>query len=153
MKVFGSLLACACLAASASAQSTPAPAASPADSKSIKIKWSTASEVDNYGFYMMRGETGDGPFKQLNDKPVPGANNSDVPSKYQFEDEDVTDGKTYFYYIESISTQGVREKFSPVLSKVCCGRPEPPKLVEQEHAAPAAVATPEPEPTPSPAKP
>lgn len=139
---------------------TPAPkptpkasASAPAAPKIIKLKWSTASEVDNYGFYIMRGDAKEGPFKQLNDKPIPGANNSDVPSKYEFEDPAVKEGRTYYYFIESISTQGVREKFSPVLSKVCCQRPEPPKLEENADPHAPKEASPEPSPSPSPSAP
>jgi len=156
MRLSGYLLAGAALfgvcvlAQAATPAAKPSPSAAAPAKKSIKLKWSTASEVDNYGFFLMRGDSKEGPFKQMNDKALPGGNNSDVPRKYEFEDKQVKDGQTYYYFIESISTQGVREKFSPVLSKVCCGRPEPPKLEEQEHATPAVPASPEPSPAPSP---
>ncbi len=103
------------------AQAPPAPAATgePARPK-LTISWSTASEVDNYGFLVLRGETEEGPFKVVTEKAIPGAGTSDLPHKYTFEDSDVVQGKIYYYYLESISLQGVREKFSPVVSKTCC---------------------------------
>lgn len=96
----------------------PAPA-EPAKPK-ITLKWSTASEVDNYGFFVFRGDEEKGPWKPLNERIISGAGNSDVPRSYQFEDLDVVPGKAYFYFLESVSTQGVREKFSPVIKKECC---------------------------------
>jgi hypothetical protein len=142
------LLALGALAASAVALgdkpgTKPAPAAKPARQKPVlTLKWSTASEVDNYGFFIMRGDTEKGPFKQLNEQVVPGAGNADVPSKYVYEDKDVVEGRTYYYYLDSISLQGVREKFSPVLTKVCCGRPEPAKVVDDPKPEPLATPSP-----------
>ena len=98
--------------------------ATPADAERPKltIKWTTSSEVDNYGFCVMRGDSKDGPFKQANPKVIPGAGNSDLPRKYSFEDFDVVMGKTYYYYLDAISTHGTREKYSPVMEKQCCDR-------------------------------
>ncbi|KAA0254756.1 hypothetical protein FBQ97_02035 [Acidobacteria bacterium ACD] len=124
---------------------TPAPAA-PARPK-ITLKWSTASEVDNYGFFVFRGDDEKGPFKALNERILPGAGNSDVPSNYLYEDLDVVPGRAYYYYLESVSTQGVHEKFSPVLRKDCC------KGFEAAPKAPAPEGTPAPKPSPTPAPP
>jgi hypothetical protein len=93
----------------------------------ITLKWSTASEVDNYGFFVMRGDDEKGPFKALNEKAVPGAGNSDLPREYKYEDFNVVPGKTYHYYLESVSTLGVREKFSPVLKRECCKQVKAPE--------------------------
>ncbi|MEO6323204.1 MAG: hypothetical protein ABIT01_19830 [Thermoanaerobaculia bacterium] len=105
---------------------TPTPAAKPpVDSPDPKItlKWSTASEVDNYGYFVFRGEDEKGPFQVLNERAIPGAGNSEVPRDYRYEDHAVTMGKTYFYYLESVSTMGAKEKFSPVLKRECCKLP------------------------------
>ncbi len=97
-------------------------AAKPADDARphVTLTWSTASEVDNFGYFVMRGEDETGPFKAVNEKAIPGAGNSEVPKDYRYQDFDVTPGKTYWYYLESVSTSGVREKFSPVLKRQCC---------------------------------
>jgi hypothetical protein len=113
----------------ASPSPSPSPAASPQATSGLKLtlKWSTASEVDNYGFFVHRGDSQDGPFTPRNEKIIPGAGNKDTPSRYVWEDHDVERGKTYYYYLESVSIQGVKEKFSPVTSKTCCEPPaEPP---------------------------
>lgn len=116
---------------------TPSPAAAQgATELKITLKWTTASEVDNYGYFVWRGDSADGPWTQMNKKAIPGAGNSDTPSNYRWEDRDVELGRTYYYWLESVSVQGAREKFSPVLARTCCG---------------AAAPQTQPTPTPSPA--
>lgn len=130
------------LASTALAQS-PAPAASPGPLK-LTLKWTTASEVDNAGFYVFRGDHKEGPFQLLNEVMIPGAGNSETPSKYVFDDKHVEQGRTYYYYLESISLQGVKEKFSPVMSRTCCGLPGSAKV--EEHDAPSPAPSPAPTP-------
>ncbi len=77
------------------------------------LKWTTASEVDNFGFDVYRSESEDGPFTRLNAEPVPGAGTTDEISRYEYVDENIDPHKDYFYYVESISMAGVREKFTP----------------------------------------
>ncbi len=78
------------------------------------IKWSTASEQNNFGFNVHRGDSEEGPFQQLNKDPITGAGNTDETSVYQYDDLSIEPGKAYFYYVESISLDGVREKFTPI---------------------------------------
>lgn len=111
------------LTAAAAGRGEEKPKAGTPEPPKLTIKWSTSSEVDNYGFWVMRGDSEEGPFKQANPKPVPGAGNSDLPRKYSFDDHDVEMGKTYYYYLDAISTHGVREKYSPVIKKQCCDKP------------------------------
>ena len=79
------------------------------------LKWTTASEVDNFGFDIFRSESRDGPFERMTDDPLPGAGTTDEPQSYVWEDFDIEKGKDYYYYIESISMAGVRERFSPII--------------------------------------
>jgi len=139
-------------AALAAAEEPKAKAAKP-DAEPIKlaIKWSTSSEVDNYGFWVMRSDQEKGPFKEVNAKMIPGAGNSELPRKYSFEDHDVQMGKTYYYYLDAVSTQGHREKYSPVIVKQCCDRPgaKAPEAREIKDP-PAPVPSPAPKPDPEP---
>jgi hypothetical protein len=79
-----------------------------------RIRWATASEVDNFGFDVFRSESEDGPFDKLNDRVIEGAGTSDEPQRYEFVDDTIDPHKTYYYYVESISMSGVRERFTPV---------------------------------------
>lgn len=112
--------------ASARPQQAPTPQASPLPRPKLTLSWSTASEVDNYGFLVLRGDQEEGPFKVVTEKVIPGAGTSDLPNKYTWDDFEVAPGKTYYYYLESVSLQGVKEKFSPVVSKTCCETPPAP---------------------------
>ena len=78
------------------------------------IKWSTASEVDNFGFDVYRGSTAEGPFERLNEDPIAGGGTTDEPRYYEYVDDTIDPRETYYYYVESISMSGVREKFTPI---------------------------------------
>ena len=88
------------------------------------IRWSTASEVENFGYDVYRGETEEGPFVRLTAKPIPGAGTSDEPHKYAYVDKDIDPTKDYWYYVESVSFSGVRERFTPV-QKAKAKQPKP----------------------------
>jgi hypothetical protein len=79
------------------------------------LKWTTASEVENFGFDIYRGDLEEGPFEKMTEDPLPGAGTTDEPQSYLWEDFDIEKGRDYFYYIESISMSGVRERFSPII--------------------------------------
>lgn len=78
------------------------------------IRWATATEFESYGFHVYRGPTPDGPFERLTDEVIPGAGTSDVPRHYRYEDTAAEQGKTYYYYVESISTSGRTRRLTPV---------------------------------------
>jgi hypothetical protein len=46
---------------------------------------------------------------------VRGAGTSDLPSRYRFVDDDIESGRAYYYYVESVSIAGERERFTPVI--------------------------------------
>lgn len=79
------------------------------------IRWSTASEQNNFGFNVYRADQEDGPFTKLNEKPIAGSGTTDNTKKYAFVDDTIEAGKAYYYYVESISLDGVRERFTPVI--------------------------------------
>jgi hypothetical protein len=76
-------------------------------------KWSTASEQENFGFDVYRGATEDGEFTRLTQSPILGAGTSDEPHSYSFRDDTIDPCQDYWYYVESISSSGAREKFTP----------------------------------------
>jgi len=80
---------------------------------SNSIKWVTASELNNFGFDVMRGDEEEGAFVKVNEHTIPGAGSSDTPNQYKFVDTTIEEGKAYWYYVESISMSGQREKFTP----------------------------------------
>jgi len=137
---------------SAAPSAAPAQAASPTPGTSPSpgapantLKWSTASEVENFGYDVYRADTEDGPWVRINTKPIAGAGTLDEPSYYQYVDTNIDPTRMYFYYVESISLKGVREKFTPVIkapAKRPAGGPAPA-------ASPAPAAGPSPAASPS----
>ena len=89
------------------------------------LKWTTASELDNFGYDIYRGDSEEGPFERLTEEPLPGAGTTDEPTDYKFVDDTIDPYKTYWYYVESISLSGEREKFTPIF-------PSKPKLPKKE---------------------
>lgn len=112
-------------AAAPASPSTAAPAPAAAPRIANTIRWSTASEVDNFGFDVYRAEAADGPFVRLTAKPVAGAQTTDEPQAYAFVDDTILPGRAYFYFVESISLAGVRERFTPVIRAGPKGLPAP----------------------------
>jgi hypothetical protein len=126
--------------APASGTKTPAPEAGSVKALSNTIKWSTASEVDNFGYDVFRGDKEEGPFSRLNPTIIAGAGTVDEPRHYQYVDETIEAGREYWYYVESVSLAGVREKFTPVFkskAKAADGSPIAPAA-----SAPAAKGAP-----------
>ncbi len=107
----------------ASSDLPTAPTASPATASETApeefkntLRWTTASEVDNFGFDVYRASSEDGPFTRITTSIIPGAGTTDEPQKYVYVDDAIDPTRGYFYYIESISIDSVREKFSPVIA-------------------------------------
>lgn len=86
----------------------------PADQRVANTaKWSTASEQDSFAFDVYRGDTEKGEFKKVNKDPILGAGTTDETHKYEYRDDAIDPCKDYWYYVESISTKGQHEKFTP----------------------------------------
>ncbi len=80
------------------------------------IKWATATELDNFGYDVYRGKSEEGPFECITSEPIPGAGTTDEPSYYQYVDDTIDPYEKYWYYVESISINGDRERFTPIYS-------------------------------------
>ncbi len=89
------------------------------------LRWSTASEQQNFAYDVYRGEEEEGPFARITSKPIPGAGTTDDTSRYKYTDDTVVPGTQYYYYVESISMSGVRERFTPVIkARIKCAAAE-----------------------------
>ena len=85
----------------------------------LALYWTTQTETDNSGWNIYRGENQDAhqndESMQINPVLVPGAGTSSEPTDYIFVDEnEVTEGSTYWYWIESINNSGQTETFGPI---------------------------------------
>ena len=88
------------------------------EAKPIKntLRWTTAGEIENFGFDVYRATDKEGPFKLRTVDPIPGAGTTDETNKYVWVDDKIDPTTTYYYYVESISLSGVREHFTPVIT-------------------------------------
>lgn len=99
-----------------------------ADGPENSIKWSTASEVNNFGYDVYRADSEEGPFRKMTEDPIPGAGTVDTPTSYEFVDDTIAPETVYYYYVESISMDGERERFTPVFPS----KPKPAPSVHEE---------------------
>ncbi|MDE0315127.1 MAG: lamin tail domain-containing protein [Candidatus Poribacteria bacterium] len=76
-----------------------------ADGK-VTIRWTTESELDNAGFNILRSETRNGEFKQVNTELIQGAGTTGEKTTYSWVDATAKPGVVYYYQIEDVSFAG-----------------------------------------------
>ena len=88
------------------------------------IRWVSQGEEDIFAYDLYRGDSAEGPFVRVNARSIAGGGTTDVPRRYQFEDDSLDPDKVYWYYVESVSLTGERKAITPVLAS----RPKPRRL-------------------------
>lgn len=133
IRVFASLALNLPVAAFAAA---PAPAAggcgsqakvAPAQRVKNTAHWTTASEENNFGYDVYRADSEKGPFVKLTKTPILGNGTTLDTHHYEFADDAIDPCKDYWYYVESIDTDGSREKFTPEFHVPAKRHPAAPK--------------------------
>ena len=133
IRVFAGLLLTLPVIAFAAA-SVPAPGGcgsqagvAPAQRVKNTAHWTTASEENNFGYDVYRADGEKGPFVKLTKTPILGNGTTLDTHKYEFADDSIDLCKDYWYYVESIATDGTREKFTPVFHVPAKRHPAPAK--------------------------
>jgi len=91
--------------------------------RGIRLTWSTASELDNAGFMVMRSTSPSGPFVSLTPFLIP-ARGSDVSgATYTFVDRGVGRRKVYYYTLVDVDLSGRQTEHGPLA--VSIGGPKP----------------------------
>ena len=86
----------------------------------VELKWQTATEVNNYGFYVERKSSfAKAPWKELGF--VNGHGNSNSPKEYSFIDKTAGSSGKYFYRLKQVDVDGQFE-YSPEI-EVAIGAP------------------------------
>jgi len=80
----------------------------------VILQWETATEIDNAGFHVWRAETPDGDYIRVTHYLIPAEGGATWGSIYFYEDDDVLDGRTYYYKLEDIDYSGVSTFHGPV---------------------------------------
>jgi hypothetical protein len=92
--------------------------ASPSDSH-VLLSWETSSEHNNAGFNVYRSTDANTSGEQLNDALIASeAPNSSQGFSYDWMDNDVEVGVTYYYWLETVSTTGAAQRHGPVSATV-----------------------------------
>ena len=80
----------------------------------VVVEWSTATELDTAGFNLYRSMAEDGPFEQANDLLIPSSPDPLTGGDYEFVDQNVAPGVTYFYQLEEVEYNGATQRFDPI---------------------------------------
>lgn len=80
----------------------------------VLVEWSTASELDTVGFNLYRADTLQGPFVQVNRELIPASSEPLTGGAYSYRDSAVQPGKTYYYELEEVQSNGGRDRFGPI---------------------------------------
>ncbi len=88
-------------------------------SNSPQLSWMTATETDNLGWNIYRGENEtalqNDETIQINNLMIEGAGTTSEPTEYQFLDEyNFIQNLTYWYWLESTSSSGETETYGPI---------------------------------------
>jgi CSLREA domain-containing protein len=84
-------------------------------SSGIMLEWTTATEIGNLGFNLYRAESPDGPQTRLNDVLIPAKMpGSSIGATYVWQDEQVSPGEVYYYWLEDVNVYGVSTLHGPV---------------------------------------
>ncbi len=107
---------------------TPPPVPPPVQGKPgerrARLTWEASQEDQAYGFLIYRSDRREGPFRRVNPQVVP-VQTGPKPHRYVYEDQDVEPGRSYFYYLESLSKAGQKSRLSGVVTKVIPPAPAP----------------------------
>ena len=72
----------------------------------VVIRWVTESETNNAGFNILRSETRDGEFTQLNTALIAGQGTTSERTAYEFADTSAKPNVVYYYQIQDVSLDG-----------------------------------------------
>ncbi len=80
----------------------------------VKLLWTTASETENAGFMLLRSTAWDGPYEQINQELINGQGSTAMQHDYEYLDDDVQIGSTYYYKLADLDYQGRMEFHGPL---------------------------------------
>lgn len=81
------------------------------------LDWTAETERGVYGYLIYRSESRDGPFVRINETIVRVPDDEAERHEYTWVDYDVEPGKLYHYYLDAVSTKGIKQRFSGILSR------------------------------------
>ncbi len=80
----------------------------------VTLKWATASEFENAGFYIVKFDGKTGEYERINPRIVPAKGTVVKGSSYSYADKDIKHKKTYYYKLEDVDIHGTSTFHGPV---------------------------------------
>jgi hypothetical protein len=85
----------------------------------VRLEWGVAAEIDMSGYYLYRAESSRFSLaERLGFRVAQGSY-----STYEYVDKDVEPGKTYWYWLVSLETNGTEEREGPVQASMVASAP------------------------------
>jgi hypothetical protein len=81
----------------------------------VLLEWETASEIDNAGFQIWRSESREGDYELVTDGMIPAGGGGISGEAYEWMDNGVYPGTTYYYKLEDIDTVGNSTLHEPIM--------------------------------------
>jgi len=84
----------------------------------IQLNWTTASEINNLGFEIWRAELPDSSYQLVSDytynEALRGAGNQNQETNYSYVDEQVQNGKSYYYILVDVDFNNNKTRHGPL---------------------------------------
>ena len=80
----------------------------------VVVKWSTASEMENAGFHLLRSRDSQTGFVKVNPTLIPGAGTTAERRNYTYRDTTAQANMPYYYRLEEVSLSGERRAVATV---------------------------------------
>lgn len=88
----------------------------------VTISWTTESELNSFGFNIIRAKTEKDPGVKVNKNPIQGAGVSSTHLEYAFHDTDVKIGEVWFYHAQQIDLDGTVREYSDWTARIVVNR-------------------------------
>lgn len=80
----------------------------------IIIRWSTATELETAGFNIYRSTEREGDYERISDNLITASPDPLSGGDYQFVDDDVRSGQTYYYMLQEVEVSGNTNPEGPI---------------------------------------
>jgi hypothetical protein len=84
------------------------------EGEAVQLEWETAFEINLVGFDLLRSTSASGDRTQINDEMIYGLAPDGFGASYDYLDQAVTPGGTYYYWLVAEDSSGLRVALGPV---------------------------------------